>query len=179
MGVLMGEFRLAFNLLDATVEVLRPMPSSAIIPIAILLLGIGNEMRISVVVFGALWPTIVSTVDSVRRVDTVLIDTGRTLNLTRFQVTTQIVVPAAAPGIATGMRISLAIALILALTVEMIAGGAGLGYYIIDAERSFRFADMYAGIIGAGILGYFVNRVFVFLEHRVLRWHYGFTTRER
>lgn len=179
VGTLMGEFKVIFRLLEPTVEMLRPMPSSAIIPVAILLFGIGDEMGIFVVCFGAVWATIISTIDSIRRVESVLIDTGKTLNLSRSQIILYIVLPSASPGIVTGMRISLAISLILALTVEMIAGGKGLGFYIIDTERAFRYPEMFAGIVCAGILGYFINKVFFIAEHRFLRWHYSLISRER
>lgn len=173
LGLLIGEFRWVRHLLEPLVDMLRPMPSAAVIPVAILLFGIGNEMKIAVIIFGSLWPTIVSTVDGIRGVDPLIVDTGRLLQFTPLQSLLRIVLPAAMPTIMTGMRISLAIALILTVTSEMIAGSDGLGYFILDAERSFAFREMFAGIIVVGLVGYLASRVFGFIDQRVLFWHYA------
>jgi ABC-type nitrate/sulfonate/bicarbonate transport system permease component len=173
VGLLIGEFRWVRLLLEPLVDMLRPMPSAAVIPVAILLFGIGNEMKIAVIIFGSLWPTIVSTVDGIRGVDPLIVDTGRLLQFTPMQSLWRIVLPAAMPTIMTGMRISLAIALILTVTSEMIAGSDGLGYFILDAERSFAFREMFAGIIVVGLVGYLASRVFGLIDRRVLFWHYA------
>ena len=86
----------------------------------------------------------------------------------------KVIIPASMPGIITGMRISLAISLILAVTVEMIAGNDGLGFYILDMERSFKFPEMYAGIVFIGILGYSLNNLFLKLTSGIMKWHKGF-----
>jgi len=173
VGLLVGEFKLLRDLLEPLIEMLRPMPSAAVIPVAILLFGIDDQMKISVIIFGSLWPTIVSTVDGVRGVDALLIDTGRLMQLTKIQSMTTVILPAALPIIMTGMRISLAIALILAVTAEMIAGTNGLGYFILDTQRSFAFKEMFAGIVVVGMLGYIVSRGFTWAEGRVLFWYYA------
>jgi ABC-type nitrate/sulfonate/bicarbonate transport system permease component len=171
-GLLMGKFRLVNTLLEPIVDILRPMPSAAVIPVAIILFGIEDKMKIVVIIFGAVWPTIISTIDGIRGVDPLVLDTGRLLQLTPSQMLLRIALPAASPTIATGMRISLAIALILAVTSEMIAGSNGLGYFILDAERGFAFGNMYAGIVMLGLIGYLSSRLFVLAERRMLFWHY-------
>jgi len=171
-GLLMGKFRLVNTLLEPIVDILRPMPSAAVIPVAIILFGIEDKMKIAVIIFGAVWPTIISTIDGIRSVDPLVLDTGRLLQLTPSQMLLRIALPAASPTIATGMRISLAIALILAVTSEMIAGSNGLGYFILDAERGFAFRNMYAGIVMLGLIGYLSSRLFVLAERRMLFWHY-------
>jgi ABC-type nitrate/sulfonate/bicarbonate transport system permease component len=173
VGLLIGEFRWVRYLLEPLVDMLRPMPSAAVIPVAILLFGIGNEMKVAVIIFGSVWPTIISTVDGIRGVDPLIVDTGRLLQLTPVQSLVRIVLPAAMPTIMTGMRISLAIALILTVTSEMIAGSDGLGYFILDAERSFAFREMFAGIIVVGLVGYLASRGFAFIDGRLLFWHYA------
>ena len=178
-GILIGESAIAFGLFDPLIQALRPMPSSAMIPVAILFLGIGDSMRIFVIAFASIWPTLVAAVDGVRRVDPVLVETGRMLNLSRRQIAFHIALPAAAPTIATGMRIGFAIALILSLTVEMIAGGDGLGFFIIDAERSFQFARMFAGIVAIGVLGFLANSAFAAFDRQVLRWHHQSVLRDK
>ena len=178
-GILLGESKIAFNLFDPLIQAFRPMPSSAIIPVAILFLGIGDSMRLFVIAFASIWPVLVAAADAVKRVDPILVETGRMLNLSRRQIALHIALPAAAPAIATGMRISLAIALILSLTVEMIVGGDGLGFFVLDAERSFQFARMFAGIVAIGVIGFLTNSAFTAFDRKVLRWHHQSVLRDK
>jgi len=173
VGLVMGGVRWIGSLLEPLVDLLRPMPSAAVIPVAILLFGIEDRMKIIVIIFGALWPTIISTVDGIRGVDSLLIDTGALLQLNGLQSLLRIKLPATLPAIFTGMRISLAIALILTVTAEMIAGSNGLGYYILDSERSFAFPEMFSGIVVVGMIGYVVSRLFVSIDYRILFWYYA------
>lgn len=176
-GALLGYSRFLHGLLGTAIELLRPMPSVAIIPVAILLLGIGDGMIVSVTVYASLWPILVNTIDGVRHIDKTLIDTGRTFGLTRWRILWQIVLPGASPYIVTGMRIGLSIALILVTTAEMIAGSKGLGYFILDEERGMQSANMYAGIVVVALLGYALNRVFLLIEGRAMRWRHGMLAR--
>lgn len=176
VGIMMGRSKLVYSLFEPLVEMLRPIPSAAVIPVAILFLGIYTKMKLAVIIFGSLWPILINTFHGVRGIDPILIDTGRTFNLDKRQFLMKIIIPAASPNIATGMRISLAIALILAITVEMIAGSDGLGFYIIDWERSFHFKEMYAGIFALGILGYLINYLFLKADSKIMRWYKGFTS---
>jgi ABC-type nitrate/sulfonate/bicarbonate transport system permease component len=177
-GVALGYFRFAHSLLEMLIEFLRPMPSVAIIPVAILFLGIGDSMIVAVTVYASMWPILVNTIDGVRRIERTLIDTGRTFGLGRRPMLWQIVLPAASPYIVTGLRISLSIALILVTTAEMIAGSRGLGFFILDEERSLHSSNMYAGIILVAFLGYALNRLFIALEKQAMRWHRGLGGRE-
>jgi ABC-type nitrate/sulfonate/bicarbonate transport system permease component len=173
LGVLLGYFRGAYSIVEILIEFLRPMPSVAIIPVAVLTLGIGDAMIVAVTVYASIWPVLVNTMDGVRRIEPTLIDTARTFGLRRGAILWRIVVPGAAPYIVTGLRISLSIALILVTTAEMIAGSRGLGFFILDQERSFNSSNMYAGIIIVAALGYGLNRLFLTLEGNVLRWRRG------
>jgi NitT/TauT family transport system permease protein len=170
VGFLMGRYRTLYAVLGPLVEVLRPIPSAALIPIAILFLGIANGMKITVIAIGSLWPILLNTLEGVREVDPLLIDTGRTLRLSPLQLDAKLVFPAALPFVFSGLRISLAVALILAITVEMISGESGLGFLVIDCERSFRYPLMYAGVLTLGMLGFCVNYGFVRIQKRVLFW---------
>src|SRR2546430_2335796 len=120
-GIILGYFRVIHSLLDILIELLRPMPSVAIIPVAILLLGIGNSMIVAVTVYATMWPILINTVDRVRHIDRTLVATGRTFGLSRWRILQRIVLPAASPYVVTGLRIGLAIALILVTTAEMVA----------------------------------------------------------
>ena len=170
-GVLMGYFRAAYALLEPITEVLRPIPSPAYVPIAILFLGLGNEMKIFTIAFSCFFPILLNTYDGVRSVDPIQINTARTFGKSAAVTLRKVILPAALPQIFTGMRISLAIALIMVVISEMVASVDGIGYFILNAQRSFRVPDMYAGVITLGLLGYALNAIFVRIERRVLRWH--------
>ena len=172
-GLLLGRFPLAHRLLRPSVDGLRTLPSAAIIPVAILLLGIQLRMQVAVVAFGTLWPVLLATMDAVHGIPPIMRDTIRTLRLTPGQAFLRVLLPATLPGILTGMRIALSIALILAVTVEMIAGDSGLGFYVLDTERAFRFAEMYGGVAVLGLVGAAVNGGLLLLERRLVFWQGG------
>jgi ABC-type nitrate/sulfonate/bicarbonate transport system permease component len=178
LGTVLGYFRLAHSLFEAVIEFLRPMPSVAIIPVAVLLLGIGDAMIVAVTVYASLWPVLINTIDGVRHIERTLIDTGRTFGLNRRKILWQVVLPAAAPYIVTGLRISLSIALILVTTAEMVAGSKGLGFFILDEERSMNSSNMYAGVILVAVLGYVLNRLFLLCEAWAMNWRRGMLARE-
>ena len=170
LGLLMGSSSIVYRLLEPLTEFIRPIPAAAYIPVAILFLGIGNEMKVFVVFLACLFPILLNTYGGVRGVDQVLIDTGRTFGVPRLKALWQIVFPAALPSILTGMRISLGIALIVSVVSEMIAGNSGIGYFILDMQRVFRIPEMFAGIFTLGLLGYLINFLFLQLERHFLRW---------
>ena len=178
LGIVLGYIDFLHGLLETVIELLRPMPSVAIIPVAILLLGIGDSMIVAVTVYATLWPILINTIDGVRHVEPTLIDTGRTFGLKRRQILRQIILPGAAPYIVTGLRIGLSIALILVTTAEMIAGSKGLGFFILDEERAMNSANMYAGIVVVALLGYALNRLFLLIETRAMKWRHGMLARQ-
>jgi ABC-type nitrate/sulfonate/bicarbonate transport system permease component len=170
VGILMGRSRIVHGLLEPITELVRPVPGSAYIPIAVLLLGIGDEMKVAVTAVASFFPILLNTFEGVRGCDPTLIDTGRTFRASSRQLLQKIVLPGALPAILTGMRISLSVALILVTVSEMLAGNEGVGYYIIDAQRSFRPPEMFAGIFTLAVLGYVINYLFVAAANRALRW---------
>jgi ABC-type nitrate/sulfonate/bicarbonate transport system permease component len=178
LGIVLGYFPFGHGLLEPLIELLRPMPSVAIIPVAVLLLGIGDGMIVAVTVYASMWPILINTIDGVKHIDPVLVQTGRIFGLGPWRLLRRVILPAASPSIVTGLRTSLAIALILVTTAEMIAGGKGVGFFILDEERSLRNGHMYAGIIVVSLLGYLLNRLFLLVEARVMRWRNGMVARE-
>lgn len=172
LGLLMGYYRFFYNLLEPLVEVLRPIPGAAYLPILVLFVGIGHEMKVILILIAAFFPILLNTYSGVRSIDVVQFDTARTLGLTTLQTFRELIVPAAAPHILTGMRISLAISLILAILGEMIVSNDGLGYYTLLAQRTFRIPEVYAGLFMLAIFGYILNRLFLLAEARLIRWHH-------
>jgi ABC-type nitrate/sulfonate/bicarbonate transport system permease component len=173
IGVLAGRHRFVYHLFEPTIELLRPIPSPAIIPIAILLLGIDSSMKVFIVAWACVFPVLLNTMDAVRAIPPPLIETARNLGLGYVRTIHSLVLPAAAPGIFTGLRIALAPMLILTVVTEMVAGNNGIGFVLLDAERSFRVADMYAVIVALAIVGYSLNRAFLAVDRRVLAWHHA------
>lgn len=178
-GIAMGYFRSAYVLFEPLTEILRPIPSPAYVPIAILFLGLGNEMKIFVIAFSAFFPILLNTYSGVRAVDVILINTARTFGKSAGETLLKVILPAALPQIFTGMRISLAISLIMVVISEMVASVDGIGFFIMNAQRSFRVPEMYAGVITLGLLGYALNALFVRLERYVLRWHFDANRRDQ
>jgi ABC-type nitrate/sulfonate/bicarbonate transport system permease component len=170
LGLLMGSVPFIYRLFEPITEFIRPIPSSAYIPVAILFLGIDNEMKIFVVFLASLFPILLNTYGGVRGVDPVLIDTGRTLGVSWMRAMWSIILPASLPSILTGMRISLGISLIVVVVAEMIAGSSGIGYFILDMQRIFRVPEMFAGIFTLGVLGFGINFIFLKAEGYLLRW---------
>jgi ABC-type nitrate/sulfonate/bicarbonate transport system permease component len=173
LGIAMGSSRFFFRLLEPLVEFLRPIPSPAYVPLAILFLGIGNEMKVFMVAFTSFFPILLNTISGVVNVERVLVDTGRTFALTKAQIITKVVLPSASVYIMTGMRISLAIALVITVLSEMVAGNDGIGFFVLNSQRSFHLEEMYAGVIALALVGYTLNRIFMFVEDRLLAWNVG------
>jgi ABC-type nitrate/sulfonate/bicarbonate transport system permease component len=177
-GLVLGLSRGLHALVEPLIELLRPMPSVAIIPVAILFLGIGDEMKVAVTVYACVWPILLNTIDGVRSVDRVLVATAATFRLSAWQRFWKVVLPAASPQIVTGLRVSLAIALVLVTTSEMVVSNDGLGYYVLDLQRAFQTPEMYAAVVALGLIGYALNRLFLLLDARVMAWHRGATRKE-
>lgn len=171
LGLVMGYFRWAQRLFEPVVEVLRPIPSPAYIPVAILFLGIGDSMKVFMVAFSAFFPILLNTITGVRSVDPILLDTARTFGLGTRAIVRKIVFPASLVYIFTGLRISLAIALILTVIAEQVAGNSGVGFYLLSAQRSFLIPEMYASVVALAIVGFALNRLFLLVERRALPWN--------
>lgn len=178
VGLCLGLWRWLHNAFEPLIELLRPMPSPATIPIAILFLGIGDEMKVAVTVYACIWPILLNTIDGVRSVDRVLFATAATFRLSPWARFWKVVLPAAAPQIVTGLRVSLAIALILVTTSEMVVSNDGLGYYVLESQRMFQMPQMYAAVVALGVIGYALNRLFLAADAWVMAWHKGATRRE-
>jgi ABC-type nitrate/sulfonate/bicarbonate transport system permease component len=172
LGLAMGYYRALYNLFEPLVEVLRPIPGPAYLPLLVLFVGIGHEMKVVLILVASLFPILLNTYSGVRSIDRVQFDTARTLGLTTLQTFRELVIPAASPQILTGMRISLAISLILAILGEMIVSNDGLGYFVLLSQRTFKVPEMYAGIFTLALFGYALNRIFLLIEASLVRWHH-------
>ena len=136
-------------------------------------------MKIFVIFFSCAWPILLNTLDGVRNIDRVLIQTARTFGLSRGRAIPKVILPAALPQIMTGLRISLAITLILVVISEMVGSSDGIGYFILDSQRRFKVDQMYAGMLSLALLGYLFNQLFLLFYNSVLSWHKGMLDAER
>jgi ABC-type nitrate/sulfonate/bicarbonate transport system permease component len=175
LGVAIGVWDALYRMLDPVLQVLRALPPAAVIPVGILLLGIGDAMKVSVIVFGAIWPILVNSADGARAVESERLDTARNFGFSRLETVAGVTFPSALPQIFAGLRIGLALAFIMIVISEMVGGSNGLGYAILSAQRTFAIPEMYAGIVLLAILGYTLNAIFLLIERRVLAWHRGAT----
>jgi ABC-type nitrate/sulfonate/bicarbonate transport system permease component len=172
-GVLIGLSRRARLLADPIVEFLRAVPPPALLPFGILVLGVGTSMKVFIIAFVCVWPVLLNTVDGVRGVDPTLQDTSRVYRAELRDRIRLVVLPAASPQIFAGMRTSLSLALIMMVISEMVASTNGIGYFVLESQRTFAIPEMWSGIFLLGILGYALNFGFGLIERRVLRWHRG------
>ena len=173
VGLLLGLSRRARIAADPIVEFLRAIPPPALLPFAILVLGVGNDMKIFIIALVCLFPVLLNTVDGVTGVDPTLHDTTKVYGIPSGDRLWRVMLPAASPQIFAGMRISLSLALILMVISEMVASTNGIGYFVLQAQRTFAIPEMWSGIFVLGILGYVFNAGFMLIERRTLRWHRG------
>jgi len=177
LGIVMGLYRPIQRALEPIVELLRPIPPPAMVPVAIVFFGLDDAMKVFVIFISCAWPILLNTIDGVRAVDRVLLNTASTLNLSPGKTITDIIVPAASPQIMTGLRISLAVTLILVVFSEMVGSTNGIGYVVLAAQRSFRVPEMYAGMLALALVGWGLNTVFLVGSSRIMAWHEGLIRR--
>ncbi|GLH77271.1 nitrate ABC transporter permease [Bradyrhizobium sp. SSBR45G] len=170
LGAMIGSSKAMRIYVAPTLELLRPLPVSAIIPVAIAALGLSQGMALFVIAFGSLWPMLLGTVHGFAAVEPRLYEVARVLHMSRLAVIFKIALPSAAPDILAGMRLSLTVALILAVVCEMLAGLDGLGQWVLLSARSFRSADLFAGVMLLGVIGYVTALAMGAAESRLLRW---------
>ncbi|MCU1425004.1 MAG: nitrate transporter permease [Microbacteriaceae bacterium] len=173
IGILIGSVRWLRSLTEPVLEFFRAIPPPVLIPVLMLVIGINDAMKIVVIVFGCIWPVLLNTVEGVRAVDTVLDDTASTYRISGFARIRHLVLPAASPQIMAGVRQSLSIGLILMVISEMFASSSGLGYAIVQFQRSFAIPEMWSGIALLGLIGVGLSLLFQFAQARILHWYNG------
>ncbi|GAA2080752.1 ABC transporter permease [Microbacterium hatanonis] len=172
LGVVLGSSPGAYSASRAVIEFLRPIPSVALIPLAILVLGNDAEMKIALIVFSTAWPVLFNTIYGMHDVDPIAKLTAKSFGRGRLATLWQVSLPSAAPFIFTGIRIAASVALIVAISAELLAGASdGLGRWMLDASATGNRPDLvYAATIIAGLLGLAINGVLVLVERRFLSW---------
>ena len=170
LGTLIGRSRIAEATTEVLVRAMRPLPSLALIPIAILVAGLGLRMTTGLVAFTSFWPVFINTRYGVRQVDILIIDTGRTLGLRRLPLLAKVVVPAAAPLIASGVQVAISLALVVTVSVELVGGTGGIGSFVQTAQQANAVPTMYTGILVGGIVGWVLNAGYAAVIRRAIPW---------
>ncbi|GAB3448063.1 ABC transporter permease [Actinophytocola sediminis] len=181
LGLLIGANRTLRLLTEPLLEFLRAIPPPVLVPILMLVTGIGDTMKVLVIISGCLWPVLLNTVDGVRAVDGVLADTCATYRIRGGLRWWHLMIRSASPQIVTGARQALSIGIILMVISEMFAASSGLGYTVIQFKDGFKIPQMWSGVILLGLLGVLLSLLFRIVERRVLGWYHGSRTvpRER
>jgi len=169
-GMAIGSSQRVAQYTSSSMEFMRTMPAVAILPIVVLLFGLGEVMRISVIAFGVLFPVLVNTTIGARSCRQERIDVARMYGMSRFAIIRRVIFPSAAPMISAGLRIGLPIALIMMVVSELIGGQNGIGFYLTQAQSVFDIAGMFTVLIVLGILGNGINTAYARLERRQLHW---------
>jgi ABC-type nitrate/sulfonate/bicarbonate transport system permease component len=172
-GLLLGRSRRVRRASTPIVEFLRAIPPPALLPFAILVMGVGTSMKVFIIGFVCLWPVLLNTIDGAAGIDPTLEDTTRVYRVHQRDKLLHVVLPAAGPQIFAGVRTAVSLALILMVISEMVASTNGIGYFVLQSQRTFAIPEMWSGIVLLGILGYVLNLLFLIVERRVLRWHRG------
>jgi ABC-type nitrate/sulfonate/bicarbonate transport system permease component len=169
IGILIGVSGLAARALGPLLEFMRAIPPPATVPVAALLIGYNETMKLSVVTLSALWPILLNTTAAARGIDPLLIDVGRSFRLSAWDRVRRIVAPAIVPALLLGIRVALPLALVVALLVEMLTSLPGIGALMIRSQRNFQSAEVYAMLVLVGLFGFVVNDVFAVIESLILR----------
>ena len=170
LGLIIGWYPLAKELLNPVLELFRNTAALALLPVFILLLGIGETSKISIVLFACVFPILLNTINAVRNVDSLLIRSAKSMGLSSYQLFYKVIIPASIPTIFTGIRMAGSASILVLIAAEMVGAKEGLGYLISYTQMNFQIAEMYAGIITISILGLILNYLLVFIEKKLSKW---------
>lgn len=171
LGLLIAWSTIIEDFFDPLIELIRPLSTFALIPIFFLWFGIGNTSKILIIFKSCFFPIILNTIAGINGVDSKLIMAAQSLGANGFQLWTRVLLPSALPMIITGLRISTAIAMMALVGVEMLSSDSGLGFLVIDAQRTFDTERVFAGIGVLSLLGFSLDKLARYIQARVLSWH--------
>jgi ABC-type nitrate/sulfonate/bicarbonate transport system permease component len=173
LGILLGRVRALGDIVEPVVELVRPLPPIAVVPVWMIFLGIGDAAKIAVVAYGASFPILINAIDAVRSLHPMLSHLARSLRLTRAERMRLIDLPAALPRIVAGIRLSVALSLLLAVVAEMLLSTNGLGAFLVRSQESFRIDDVLASLLLIVLVTLLVNLTAEAIERKLLAWHHA------
>ncbi|MGO4269031.1 ABC transporter permease [Paenibacillus sp. TAF58] len=170
LGLAIGWWKPVSEYLNPLLELLRNTAALAILPVFILLLGLGETSKIAIVFYACTFPLLLNTISGVKNVDPLLIKSARSMGLSPVSLFRKVIIPAAAPTIFVGIRQAGAGSILVLVAAEMVGAKSGLGYLIQYTQFSFQITNMYAGIISISVIGLIINYLLVTLEKRLTGW---------
>jgi NitT/TauT family transport system permease protein len=173
IGTLIGLLRPAARIVDPTIQLFRPIPMTAWLPLSIVFFGLTDTASIFLIALGAFYPVVVNTTTGVRRVDIGLIRAAQVLGAKKWEVVTRIVFPAALPSVFDGLRVALGLSWMLVILAEMFAVKTGLGFVLWDAFGIQQTATMMGAMISIGVIGFCCDRLLIWARRHLLRWSVG------
>lgn len=172
MGIVLGSLRRVRDALSPLLDFMRAMPQIALVPVVIMAFGIGAQPKMFLIGYICFWPVLLNTIDGVRGLNPQLIEVAGAYRIPYPLFLRRIVLPGAAPSIMAGMRISVGLGVVMMVVAEMYSSTRGIGFFILQSQESYRIADVWAGTIVLGLLGYLISIVFVAVEKRILSWYF-------
>jgi ABC-type nitrate/sulfonate/bicarbonate transport system permease component len=170
LGLLAGQVRAVRNVLEPVVELLRPIPPLAMLPLFIVWVGIGEGSKVGFITYATFFPMFVTTIHGVGQIDVRLLRAAQSLGARPRQLFFRVILPAALPDVLTGLRLGVALSFFVIVISEFVGAESGLGYLINDGRNFFLVPQMLGAAVLLGLLGYAGNEVVRALERRVLRW---------
>lgn len=173
LGIFVGRTPRIGRYIEPAIDLLRPLPPLAIVPVAMLFAGTGSAAKISVIFYSAAFPILINAIDATRSTHPLLLDVGRSIGLSRAEIMRLIDLPAALPQIMSGVRLGLAVALLVSVSSEMLLSTDGIGNYLMRAQEQFQISGGLAGILTIALLSLAINTVVLRVERRLLAWHHA------
>lgn len=176
LGILIGRVRWLGGLLEPVIDLLRPLPPPAVIPLVMLFAGIGDAAKIAVIVYTASFPILIHAIDGIRGTHPLLHTVSRSFRLRRAQAFWLVDLPATLPQVMTGVRLASAYAFLVAVTAEMLLSTDGIGVFLLRSQETFRIADGLAALCVIAAVGWCINALLLYIDRRLLHWHYATTS---
>jgi ABC-type nitrate/sulfonate/bicarbonate transport system permease component len=173
IGMVTGYYRAVREYTSAVFDFFRSLPTPLLVPIAMVLFGLGGTMVVAVIVTAAIWPVLINTANAAASLEPTLLDTARILGLRGFTLLRRVILPAVSPQIFAGLRVAISVCLAVMVVAEILGGGSGIGYFISNAQQSFQITDSYAGVFILCLLGWAFDTLFLGAESRLLAWQHG------
>ncbi|MTD56682.1 ABC transporter permease subunit [Amycolatopsis sp. RM579] len=174
IGLALGRSPLVTDYVSTMFFFARSVPATLLVPVFLVMFGIGPRMEIVTILWGTVWPILLNTIDGARSVDDVKLDTSRAFRISRPHWVFGVVLPAALPKVFAGMRLALSIAVILMIVSELTGADSGIGFRMITAQGGSQLTEMWVWIVLVSVLGYLSNLLLTAVERRALAWHPGF-----
>ena len=170
-GVLLWKLPRTVTAVSPLLYFIYVIPAAAILPAVAALMGYGMKMKVTIIVLAAVWPTLLNTLDGMRSIDPIRLDSAKVMHMSLLHTVRSVVIPNAMPQIMAGLRNSLQVAVIMMVVSELIASTSGIGFFILDAQQRFAITEMWTGVIVLALVGCVLTLLFVAVERVVLRWY--------